>query len=121
MMLMALLLGGGGRLFRGREGYGFRMALRAGRDSACKIQALQTQGPESDHRNHIKVLVMVAWNLFPTVIGWWMSSRAVRETVWQGGPGVSLGCVSNGHITSTCALTRVPTPIHSHVHAHTLA
>lgn len=69
MMLMALLLGG-------REGFGFRMALRAGRDSACKIQALQTQGPESDHRNHIKVLVMVAWNILPTVIG---RDRALLE------------------------------------------
>lgn len=33
---------GGGRLSGGREGYGFRVPLRAGRDSACKIQAMQT-------------------------------------------------------------------------------
>lgn len=67
-MLMALL--SGGRLSGGREGNGFRMALRAGRDSACKMQqAMQTQGPESDGRNHVKVLVTVSWNILPAMIG----------------------------------------------------
>lgn len=60
---------GGGRLSGAREGYGFRMALRAGRDPAFKIQAVQTRGPEADGRNHIKVPVTVVWNILPTVIG----------------------------------------------------